>query len=503
MWSEVDGMIRRRIVRAVYAIIVAVSAAALSGWFVDRGQASGENGWKQPAWLLSAPAASGRADAGQADTWDTYAVRNERTSLSSAEKKTAEAGRQQDGGAVSVGGGEGVPDERKEKPVIVVAGAPGTVPGDEGANKTAATAATAAQAPVRKTVYLTFDDGPSKLTTQVLDILKQEGIQATFFVLGEQVKGHPELLRRIVAEGHTVGNHSYDHEYKKLYAGFGAFADQIVRTEEAMQAAAGVRTRLVRAPGGTFGNFDQSYFDAMEQAGYTMFDWNVDSGDSVRVGVPASEIKQNVRNSKLYDETIVLLHDSASHAESIKALPDIIQYYKKQGYTFAPLTESVKPVTFRLADKLKWSRPKATEKERAEVRRGLAAGDAPFVLSGQAAASSAGEEPKKELVVTGESSTVIFEPNAYAIVGDDWRVPLRELVEGLGGAVRWDAVQRQAIAMMPSGTRFVISDGDGTGSINRQGKVYALLRDTLLRIDGEPVEPVSDGGRIVFAATAR
>ena len=88
------------------------------------------------------------------------------------------------------------------------------------------------ETPEQPTVYLTFDDGPSKLTSQVLDILDKENVKATFFALGEQAQAHPELVKRIVQDGHTLGNHSYNHIYKELYSDFQTFWDQIQRSED-------------------------------------------------------------------------------------------------------------------------------------------------------------------------------------------------------------------------------------------------------------------------------
>ncbi|GFN33313.1 polysaccharide deacetylase [Paenibacillus xylaniclasticus] len=483
-------MFRRRIVRAVYAVIIAVSAAALSGWFVEQGAAVGEAGWNEQVRLAPQLGQTAAADSterlnGQPGTGG----HSTRVTTANHEAGLAEETTAADNSAGQVHESGRLPGGI----ITVVRGAAGMALAESGR-----TYDMIDKEQEKKIVYLTFDDGPSKLTPQVLDLLKKEGIQATFFVLGEQVKQHPDLLKRIVAEGHTVGNHSYNHEYKELYSGFGQFADQIVRTEQELQAAAGIRTRLVRAPGGTFGNFDQSYFDAMEQAGYTMFDWNVDSGDSVRIGVPAAEIINNVRSSKRYPETIVLLHDSASHAESVKALPDIIGYYKGLGYTFAPLTEFVEPVTFRVADKLKWSRPKATASEQAVVRKGLDAGAGSFIWSGGLGRNTAGAAAEEaELVVNNRNRTVIFEPGAYSTVGEDWHVPLRELAEGLGGTVRWSAEERRAVADMPDGARVVVTVDNGD-SFNVQGKVYVRLRDVLTRMYGQAVEPVWEESRIVL-----
>ncbi|QGG57910.1 polysaccharide deacetylase [Paenibacillus sp. B01] len=230
------------------------------------------------------------------------------------------------------------------------------------AGQPGAVAAKAKPAAAAKTVYLTFDDGPSEHTAQVLDILREQGIKATFFMVGRQVKAHPELVQRTREEGHAIGNHSYDHDYNQLYGSFQGYARQTLLTEQALLDA-GVATTLVRAPGGTYTNFDEGYFRAMREAGYTMADWNVDSGDSKRIGVPAAEIAAGATSAALKREMTVLLHDGTGHGESVKALPAIIAFYRAHGYAFAALDGGGEAPVFPVAAKLKWKReaPKAEE----------------------------------------------------------------------------------------------------------------------------------------------
>ncbi|MCC2686185.1 MAG: polysaccharide deacetylase, partial [Paenibacillaceae bacterium] len=210
-------------------------------------------------------------------------------------------------------------------------------------------------APDQPTVYLTFDDGPSNVTPKVLDILKDNGIQATFFVLGKQAEEHPDLIKRILDEGHQIGNHSYDHVYKNLYSSFDDFWDQVQRTEGILNDIAGIRPRMMRAPGGTATNFDSYYFYYMDEAGYIMEDWNMDSGDSAGVGIPASKIIANVKKGRTYKQSVLLMHDGIGHGESAKALPEIIQYFKDRGFAFGLLTPDVQPIQFRVG-KVKWKR---------------------------------------------------------------------------------------------------------------------------------------------------
>lgn len=97
-------------------------------------------------------------------------------------------------------------------------------------------------------VYLTFDDGPSKLTDEILSILEEQQIKATFFVLGEHARKSPEIIYRTAEAGHVIGNHTYNHEYNELYESFTAFWGQIKETEEILREITGSRTSLVRLP---------------------------------------------------------------------------------------------------------------------------------------------------------------------------------------------------------------------------------------------------------------
>ncbi|UVI30736.1 polysaccharide deacetylase family protein [Paenibacillus spongiae] len=288
----------------------------------------------------------------------------------------------------------------------------------------------AAQSPVKKqgTVYLTFDDGPSKLTPQVLDILASNGVPATFFVLGESADRYEDTVLRIVNEGHAIGNHSYNHVYKELYEDFMGFWNQVKRTDDILTRITGKHTALLRAPGGTHTNFDASYFKYIREAGYTIFDWNMDSGDSKRRNVPAAEIVRNVKQAKLKDEIVLLMHDGSGHGESVKALPEIIRYFKDKGYQFAILTDRVKPVTFSMGPS-KWKRS-WTESQ---------------------------HEQAKEAIQKARS-------------GEEW-LSLREWVDDKG-TVEWNSVTREAllqlegksIRLVPSdGQSVLIADGESSG----------------------------------------
>lgn len=189
-----------------------------------------------------------------------------------------------------------------------------------------------------RVAYLTFDDGPSDtVTPHILDILREEKVKATFFVVGERVKRHPELLERIHEEGHTIGNHTYSHQPEVIFSGVGAFMQEIRKAEAAIQAVIGERPKLVRMPYGTnFPTWPQ-YRQALERNGYTHVSWNVNSFDALRKNVPADRIVREVkRQTAGKDKVIILFHDLVS-ITTAEALPEVIQYLKGQGYFIWPL----------------------------------------------------------------------------------------------------------------------------------------------------------------------
>lgn len=293
--------------------------------------------------------------------------------------------------------------------------------------------------PKQKLVYLTFDDGPSAHTAQVLDILKKENIKATFFVLGEHVSKLPKIAKRIVQEGHTIGNHTYNHKYDRLYGNFTEFSSQIIKTDDAIFKATGIRTTFVRAPGGTFGNFDKGYFDALKDAGYQVYDWNVDSGDSKLKDVPASEIIATVKGSRQANKLIVLMHDSVGHKESVKALPAVIQYYKSEGYSFALITDKVEPIQFAIAKKIKWSRANVTKQQAAvlkQFRKEIDRSSLPVEMEKE-------ESTAPVLILHRGEASLELSPNEYKIRNGSIEMPLLKLTKWIGGT--WELDEKSGV----------------------------------------------------------
>ena len=194
-----------------------------------------------------------------------------------------------------------------------------------------------------KVAYLTFDDGPdAQNTPAVLDILKEAGVHATFYVTGRQAEAHPEVLQRIYAEGHAIGNHSYDHRYEKLYPDVNGFLAEMEKTDAVIQGIIGVRPLILRAPGGVIGHFTKAYDAALRANGYVEHDWNVSSADAAPNHPVAQDFIDNIASETDGEATahtaIIIMHSSEGHEETVKALSGIIRILKDKGYTFGVIT---------------------------------------------------------------------------------------------------------------------------------------------------------------------
>lgn len=197
------------------------------------------------------------------------------------------------------------------------------------------------QATGNKTAYITIDDGPSReVTTGILDLLQQEGIKATFFVLPHG--GVKDLYQRIIDEGHEIGNHSYSHNYSKLYTSndISGFEEDVLLAQEWLFDNFGYLSTSFRFPGGAMGR-KASIVDPrrefLEEHGYRDFDWHVDTGDANNnyKDKSAAALSQRVLdNTRDRERLIVLMHDTKSKATTLQALPLIITGLREQGYTF-------------------------------------------------------------------------------------------------------------------------------------------------------------------------
>ncbi|MBQ3008808.1 MAG: polysaccharide deacetylase [Oscillospiraceae bacterium] len=208
----------------------------------------------------------------------------------------------------------------------------------------------ATEAP-EKTVYLTFDDGPSARTYEVLDFLDEYEVKATFFVVGKTDTFSRQAMRDIVANGHTLAMHTFTHEYKKIYSSVESYLEDMYKIFNLIKETTGVTPTYFRFPGGSINshnyNIYQELISEMMRRGFVPCDWNVSSGDASTVLLSADTISNNVltgsRNKK---RAVVLMHDSYPHTTTVQALPEIIETLKENGYSFDKLTPQTKPVMF-------------------------------------------------------------------------------------------------------------------------------------------------------------
>lgn len=232
------------------------------------------------------------------------------------------------------------PPQTPIRPFYELAGSPPTAPG-------LAMRSRIFSVEPAKIVYLTFDDGPSPNTPQILKILKDEAVHATFFVIGTQVEQYPDYLKQEYQEANAIGNHTYSHKYSEIYKSPQAFLENIKKNEDLLDKMIGIRPSIIRTPGGTQGHFHVSYYNAIDAAGYLVYDWNVSSGDAEAPLVPADRLVRNVKNQVPgKDRVILLMHDAAGKTTTVEALPRIIEYLKNEGFTFGILTPEVAPILF-------------------------------------------------------------------------------------------------------------------------------------------------------------
>jgi len=183
-----------------------------------------------------------------------------------------------------------------------------------------------------KKIYLTFDDGPSLFTSQILDILKEYSIKATFFVCGKNVERYPKIAKRIVNEGHAIGNHSYYHS--KIRSSTPLLLKDIKKTSEIILKITGVRSKIFRPPWGIVTPWLKRY---LLNNGLKLILWNIEAHDWKK---PAAKIISQRILSKVKSHSIILLHDgdgikkNSNRFQTVLALPLIIKELKDKGFIF-------------------------------------------------------------------------------------------------------------------------------------------------------------------------
>lgn len=199
-------------------------------------------------------------------------------------------------------------------------------------------------------VYLTFDDGPSSNTEEILEALEAYDVKATFFVLGKEDAMSKELLAKIADAGHSIGMHSYSHVYRDIYASKESFMEDYEKIREYIRTNAGVDSVIYRFPGGSSNSVSEvpmkELAELLEEDGVRVFDWNVSSKDASGKSLIAAEIASNcLEGIENRDNVIILMHDAAEKDATVEALPRIIENIMALPDTvILPITDETVPV---------------------------------------------------------------------------------------------------------------------------------------------------------------
>lgn len=199
--------------------------------------------------------------------------------------------------------------------------------------------------PEEKRVFLTFDDGPTTTVTPfILDLLKQENIKATFFVLGNRAKANPDLIKREFEEGHYIANHGYTHKYSQIYQSSQTVLDEYNYTEGCIQEALGnpeYHSRVFRFPGGSVGgyyrNIKTEAKQFLRQNNIVSLDWNALSKDAEGAHTKETIMQNIIGTVGKKQSVVILMHDAYDKILTYETLPEVIQYLRDNGYSFKNL----------------------------------------------------------------------------------------------------------------------------------------------------------------------
>lgn len=185
------------------------------------------------------------------------------------------------------------------------------------------------------TVYLTFDDGPSdRVTPKILDVLDEENVKATFFIIGQQAETRGYLVKREFDGGHTVAVHSYTHRYGEIYRSPESLIADIDRCNAVIERITGQRSALYRFPGGSYGISDE-LISAVTAHGMRYIDWNASTRDA-EPGMTDADLLYGaaVSSSSGFNNIVLLSHDSTKKSATPEAIRRLIHYYRGMGFKF-------------------------------------------------------------------------------------------------------------------------------------------------------------------------
>ena len=200
-----------------------------------------------------------------------------------------------------------------------------------------------------KRVFLTFDDGPStSVTPYILDLLKEQNIKATFFVLGTKVEANPDLVKREYDEGHYIANHGYSHKYGDIYSSTQAVLDEYNKTNDVIKNALGnenYNSLVFRFPGGSSGgpyhDIKQEAKELLKQNGIASVDWNALTNDAAGANTKEKIMDNFYSTIKNKTSIVILMHDASDKILTYECLPEMIQYFKDNGYEFKTMYDVI------------------------------------------------------------------------------------------------------------------------------------------------------------------
>lgn len=201
-----------------------------------------------------------------------------------------------------------------------------------------------------KTVYLTFDDGPSANTDRILEILDKYNVKATFFVCGFEDEESFRRYKAIVDSGNAIGMHSYTHNYSEIYSSLEKFKEDVTKIQDVIFRATGVKTNLYRFPGGSANSSIKALnvkncIQYLKDNGYTHYDWNVSSDDAIGEVLSVETLIANIeKHIYKWDTSIVLMHDIASMTTTVDVLPVLIEKLLNEGFELKVIDETTKPI---------------------------------------------------------------------------------------------------------------------------------------------------------------
>lgn len=199
----------------------------------------------------------------------------------------------------------------------------------------------------QKKIYLTFDDGPSNLTLKVLKVLDEHQVKATFFVIGSKCKTYPQVILKIKEGGHSIGLHSYSHNYSYIYSSYENFYNEMKKSQEIIKVITGDEINIIRFPGGSYRRLNKDFYTLLNELNFKIYDWNLSCGDGTS---PTPSVEKmfiySTKDSNKYSDIILLMHSRDTDHNTLEALPRIIEYYKNKGYKFDIITKETPEYIF-------------------------------------------------------------------------------------------------------------------------------------------------------------